>query len=80
MYILFTYASLTNYCLFKMCKVSFAEGKALDLGCFKDNTARRVTGHYFRDGNLSTEQCIKECRSRGYVYAALQVGLVYISI
>jgi len=42
------------------------------LGCYKDQSNRDLSGFTFNLGNMTTERCISECRSKGFAYAATQ--------
>ncbi|MCK5688458.1 WSC domain-containing protein, partial [Myxococcota bacterium] len=42
------------------------------LGCYKDQPERDLTGHFMSANRLTTEQCVAECRSKGFKYAGTQ--------
>uniref|UniRef100_A0A1B6DQ64 WSC domain-containing protein n=1 Tax=Clastoptera arizonana TaxID=38151 RepID=A0A1B6DQ64_9HEMI len=46
-------------------------GQPKQLGCYKDFPSRKLSGHYFRDANLTTSKCFNACRKKHFTYAAI---------
>ena len=44
------------------------------LGCYQDNHDRSLDGYYYEDKFMTATACVRNCESRGYLYAGLEVG------